>query len=97
MRNPLNSRMDDKMAKILLIMICFLPICALGAEATPPDFMQEHSQFFQWILGGALLGNGFFIAKLIGNVDRQWKVIAGINTRLSHLEGEHVAIHRNDD
>jgi hypothetical protein len=87
----LERRMKTSTVNKLVLLISLLPSLCLASGAPELQVLKDHTGLFQWVLGGALCLNGYFIVRTLNSIDRQWKSIGLIDKRLSHLEGEHTA------
>lgn len=81
------------MIYLIILAFSFMPAICLASDLPSVNFLSDHAELFQWFLGLAIIGNGFFLMRTLNNIDKQWKKLWDIDRRLSHLEGEHKTQH----
>ena len=76
-----------KKLNCIILVIMLLPTFCLATGVPTPAVIADNAGLFQWVLGLALLGNGFFIARLLKSHDRQWKELGKQGKSIAYIAG----------
>jgi len=90
--------------KVSTVIVTFLPVVAMAADAPPTEFLTHHPETATWLLGIALVVIGFFIVKTMAMNEKaheemmremkesrelQWKAISNLTNDIGALFSQH--------
>lgn len=73
----------------IVLLPAIVTLAAMAADGAVPNLhlSPENVSLINWLLGGALLANGYFIKKTLDKVDSNSEAIKALVSKVAHQEG----------